>query len=231
MSKEAFDPMANNLPVKRQASPLALGEMTGELGPGDMQLPRLKIAQGSQDWVSNFKGGSLVLNEERLLAEKGEPILFSILAARKSYEEDLPYDENGPRPRTFATLEEVRAAGLTDAWGPDGQKPPVRPVASFLLAIRKPTGAVDAGFPFEIQGNRYTFAEFTVRSTAYRRFATYVFTKISMDLGGVMTNGVWSMMTEATKVGRFQIIVPKVTLTDERLTPEFLAECKSKTHS
>jgi hypothetical protein len=191
---------------------LSLGQVTGSIEQRDLIIPRLAIVQGVGELSEVFTPGDLVLNRDTLLVPKEEPLELTVLSIRKTYEERLPYDPNGPRPKTWATREEVVADGLHTEWV-NNEPPPVREVGTILTLIKQPKDIESLSFNQEYDGERFGIAVWTVRNTAYSRAAKKVFSAAAIELAqsGLLA-GKWELFTKREQINSNYVFVPHLTL-------------------
>jgi len=206
------------------SSQMAIGQVSGDLEKRDILIPRLSIVQRVGDLSAVFDGGDLVLNKETVIGAVDTDIFLTVLSIAKSYEERLPFDPNGPRPRKFDTLAEVKAAGLSVDYKPGTDAPPTaREVANILVMLEKPKDLVSSAFPLEYKGKQYAVALWTCRSTAYTRAAKRVFSAAAIELKnhGLLA-GRWKLRTENEKLGGNWVFVPMLRLLDGYNDEEFI---------
>jgi len=202
---------------------LSLGHVEGSVDRKDLIIPRLSIVHGVGALSEDYEAGDLVLNRDTLLVHKEEPISLTVLSIKKTYEERLAYDPNGPRPQTWETREELVADGLHTEWR-NNEPPPVREVAAILCLIKKPEGVESLSFNIEHDGDSYGIAVWTVRNTAYSRAAKKVFSASAIELAksGLLA-GRWTLFTKRDQIGGNYVFVPYLSLEDEKNSPEFIA--------
>jgi hypothetical protein len=201
---------------------IKLGQVSGDIGRSDLKIPRFAVVQsvGPLSGNPNLAGGDLVLNETTVLANKDVPISVIVLECNKTYEEDLPYDANGPRPRQFKSRKEVLDAGLWVEWRND-TKPPVREVGTVTMMIRKPDALVSQSFPLTHEGVDYAIAMWTVRKTAYAAVAKKIFSASAIELAkGGLLSGVWTLSAQRKQINGNWVFVPQMQLTGK--TPDDL---------
>lgn len=215
------------MPAVRDVSVnLALGNVGGSIDARDLIIPRFNIVQGVGPLSENFDSGDIVLNKEVLIASKGEPASLTVLSIRKTYEERLPYDPNGPRPVVYETLEQVVEAGYWVDWR-NNAPPPVKEVATALVLVRKPDDVESLSFSVELEEELFALAVWTMRGTAYTRAAKKIFSANQIELAhtGLMT-GLWELTTAKESINGNPIAVPILRLVG-RNTPERVELIKS----
>lgn len=196
------------------ASFLQIGNVSGDIDRRDIIIPQMAIAQNVGPLSRDFKGGDIVLNKETCVASVGVPVNLTVLSIAKTYEERLPYDPNGPKPKQFRTLADVKAAGLSVEYAPGSRVPPgAREVATMLVLMEKPDDLVSSAFPFEHQAKKYAVARWIVRSTAYTRAAKQVFSKSAIELrASGLISGAWALSTERESINGNWVFVPVLRL-------------------
>lgn len=194
----------------------SIGKVDGGVTSSDLIIPRLQIAQSVGD-LSNkygFAPGAIVLNKDFKLSNGPDPLSITVLSIAKSYEENLKYDANGPRPRTFRNIDEVVAAGMHCNWVKGQPPPPAREVANALLLVEKPAGMDAARFGVRVDNRDFTLAVWTLRSTAYSRAAKAVFSAAALDLkAGGLLSGVFTLITRKEQLNNNWVFVPDFRLT------------------
>ena len=183
----------------------------------DFITPKLNLVQRTGDMSVQFTQGSWVLNKEIQITKAPEDPLEVIVLERpfKFFMEHLPYDPNGPKSRTFNTIEELDEAGLTLDWD---NKNNIRATADraarvFLLILKpKETDAVK-GFGLEVDGlGDCTVATWLLVNTSYTTAARRIFTAEKLDLADKPIHSlVWTLRSVSAKIGGYNIFVPQLT--------------------
>ena len=221
------DMEGDNLPVQASTMSLALGNVTGSVDSRDLIIPKLNIVQGVGPLSEVHTGGDLVLNKETVLAPVNESVNLTVLSIKKTYEERLPYDANGPRPEVYETIEEVVKQGHWIEWR-NKVAPPVREVATVLVLIEKPEGTDSLGFSHEILGKEYALAIWILRGTGYARGAKKIFSANSIELAqSGLLSGAWALSSERTRVNGNYVFAPVLRITGKN-TPEMVEAIKEK---
>lgn len=212
-SEVALAEVEETLPAAQAPVALAIGTVAGDIGSRDLIIPRLNITQNVGDLSETFEGGDLVYNKETVLAAKEVPINLTVLSIKKTFEQRLAYDPNGPRPEVYDTVEEVVAAGHWIDWR-NNEPPPVKEVATMLVFLEEPEGVDALGFNHKFGDKRYALALWTLRGTAYNRAAKKIFSasRIELAADGILY-GSWVLHTERAQVGGNWIFVPVLRLT------------------
>jgi len=204
---------------------LKVGEVSGDVDRRDIMIPQLAIAQNVGPLSADFKGGDIVINKEVVVAAVGQTVNTTVMSIAKTYEERLPYDANGPRPKQFKTIVEVRAAGLTVDYAQGSRVPPgAREVATILLLVEKPTDLVSSAFPFKHKDKAYAVARWIVRSTAYSRAAKQILSRAAIELHDTgLVSGAWTLKTEREQINGNWVFVPVLRLQGTLHDAEFIA--------
>jgi hypothetical protein len=180
--------------------------VSGEIDRRDLNMPRLAIVQSVGPMSELFKPGQVVLNKETVLTDGEKPITVSVVNIRKSFVENLPYEEDGPTPKRVHTLAEVKAEGGCIEYVND-EPPSWIPVADALVLIESETD--NPAFPFEYNGRFYAAALWTMRKTSYTSAAKNIFTATQFALKNkALCTGKWSLATKREKRGQNFVFVP-----------------------
>jgi len=213
--------------VSLKSCALAVGQVTGNLTNSDIQVPRLELVQSVGPLSEKFPQGAFILNKEQVLVEKEQILTVIATSIHKFYEEQLPYDPDGPRPRTFETLEEVHRASLWIDWRND-ERPPCREVANVLYLIQKPEALMSPSFSTEWDGKRWALAMATYRGKAYTKAAKRIFSSCAIELARTgLLSGKWDLWSTREKAGKNLVYVPNLKLYPERTPREKLEELQS----
>jgi len=221
MAKVSFNqnPADEPIPVEEsvasvqvvEAAPMAVAvpeteDVSGELSNRDLNMPRLSLVQSVGPMSELFKPGQIVLNKETVLTDGDKPIDITVTNIRKSFVENLPYNEDGPIPRRVDTLAEVQSLGGTIEYA-DDEPPTWIPVADALVMVGSTQD--DPAFPFEHDGKFYAAAMWTLRKTSYTRAAKNIFTAKKLSLKGhPLCRGKWTLSTKREKIGQNFVFVP-----------------------
>jgi len=206
---------------------LALGSVSGSVDSRDIIIPKLNITQNVGPLSEEFEGGDIVYSKETVLVSKEVPIFMTVLSIKKTYEDRLPYDPNGPRPKVYETIEEVIEAGLWVDWR-GNEAPPVREVGTMLVLIEQPDGVDHLGFNHEIEGKTYALAMWVARGSAYTRGAKKVFSASQIELakGGLMS-GKWELSTKREQINGNWVFVPVMRIVGKN-SPEFIKQISDR---
>lgn len=191
----------------------------GEIGRGDINLPRMSLVQSVGPLSEMFKPGQLVLNKETVLTDGETPVVVTVVRVSKSYLQNLPYEEGGPTPERVSTLAEVKARGGGIEYV-DDEAPSWIPVADALVLLESTTD--NPAFPFEHNGKFYAAAMWNLRKSAYTRAAKAIFTASEFALRNQpLALGKWSLTTSRVKLGQNFVYVPVLRMTGKN-PPEFV---------
>lgn len=207
---EANTPLAATaavvLAAPKSLAPFDPNGVSGELDRRDLNMPRMALVQSVGPMSDVFKPGQIVLNKETVLTDGEKPIVLSVVNIRKSFVENLKYEEDGPIPKRVNTLDEVRAQGGTIEYVQD-EPPTWIPVADALILLESETE--NPAFPFEHGRKFYAAALWTLRKTSYTRAAKNIFTATQFALKGKpLSTGRWTLSTKREKVGQNFVYVP-----------------------
>ena len=91
-----------------------------------------------------------------------------------------------------------------------------------MLCIKDPTGTDSTNFPYEFDGNNYSFAMWRIKNSAYRRAAVPIFTAATMYYRQGLRTGSFILTTEKATFGQNTVVVPKL-VKGEKHSEEFVA--------
>lgn len=198
------------------------GQVVGEVDRSDIKLPRINLVQKSGKLGDEFKPGSIVLAREVLLSDGAQPVNIVLLSIKKQYQEDLPFDENGPTPKLLDTAEEVRAANGSLKYGDDNY---YKEIATALVLIEAPAGLtqdqLDAYFYYEAEGKAFCLGLWTFAGSSYNHAGKRLITAGTYGhLREGFSKGNWAFTTEKKTYSGNTYFVP-VPKPAGRTTPEF----------
>ena len=198
-TKKPTPPQPTQLAVKPDSTLAApssytdAGGFDGEFTREDRQTPRLQIVAKTGALSNDFNPGSFLLNKQADLGKN--PLGVVALRVKKLYQEVTSIEE-GVMGRTFATAEEVRAAGLRVGLATSkvaGEE--AAPIMQILFFIELPDGLkpeVADHFSCVLpSGKQGALALYTAARTNYRTVAQPLVTARDMNKQ-VRENGVWS---------------------------------------
>lgn len=148
----------------------------------DIQLPKLKLAQGVGDLGTIFDPGVLVLGDETPLLEKAPPrgkipdgyvaekVRIVVLGFRPTRWTEKT--DGGEQGAMFNTEAEVYANGGTSNYAEKDEKPYFRPLCTALILVEKPawlTADHDPAFPYvdNSTGKRYAVATWNLQGASH----------------------------------------------------------------
>lgn len=194
-------------------APMQLGVIEGDDSDATLAgLPNLKIVHGVGKLAEFHNPGTWVLGGEYALAGKSEPLQVIIIGGHRYWKEYLPFSNEGPQPRIFATAQEVQEAGGTTEWV-NGVGPTFSRAIELKMLIRKPKGLLCALFGIEIGEHEYAPAQWYVDKTAYRRINPTIQSAESFSLRKRgLSSGVFEIATKSDKVNGNVVVVPTIRL-------------------
>tara|TARA_Y100001963_G_scaffold54728_1_gene76573 strand:- start:7647 stop:8363 length:717 start_codon:yes stop_codon:yes gene_type:complete len=199
-------------------------ELVGEWATEDISFPRLQIAQGVGPLSDDFAKGDVVLEgEHKILSMDDGSIEFTVLRITKTYEENIAFD-SGDLPRVAASREEVISLGGTTEWD-SGNPPSFKPCADALVCI-KGDPSQKSLYPYNFDGDVYTFAQWKIKGVAYTRAAKPIITAATMYYRAGLKTGTFLLSTEKEVFNGNTVAVPRVVrgLPNSKGFIEFLGE-------
>jgi hypothetical protein len=185
------------------ANTVPLGRVEGDVGDVNMRFPYLKVSS-AMGKLQAFTKGSIVINDDSLLALPGQPIRLTILAAQYYWKEYLSGTNYNPTvyPKRFATKEEVFAAGGTIDWtGPkEARVPPSYKIAvASKVLVQKPEGVVCGLFGIPIKGpdDLYAAAIWDVDKTGAAEVAPVIKRDSEFALRDRLYCGIYEITTKS----------------------------------
>lgn len=196
------------------------GQVEGEVDAGDIRWPRINVPQKVGLLGEEFAPGSYVFNKEILLSNGTDPLSLTFLKIRKQYQEHLPFDPDGPTPKTFNTAAEVREAGGHFTYGEPGY---YRDIAHIAVLVGCPDSATPDQrdyFMYQHDGADYALAMWTVGGGAYTSVAKTLFTEAAGRLRAGLQKGKFNATTEKRSDARNTWYTPLIKSAGNN-TPEF----------
>lgn len=182
---EALGQPANTGVSTHVNDPYNEGGVVGEVGDSDIQLPRVRLIQGTSKFASNAPVGTLTLGNDGdllVLAKEGQKVPFVVVEMRKQFQEKIPWGTDR-LPRMCNSAEEVAAAG-GQVNAPKGAGF-YDSIAHAKMFVGLPASArddhpqadlVNAMFLFEFDGLIWAPAVYTASGMSYTAFAKSIFT-------------------------------------------------------
>lgn len=204
-------------------------DMQGEFTASDLRLPRINLANKSGKLGDDFGPGAFVLNKEVRLSDGKTPLTVIALRIKKQFQENLKFDpDSDARPRTFDTIDEVRANGGTLGYKKDCGE--FSDIAHIEFLVKAPEGAEEevlVHFTDEIEGSLYCRAVYTAASTAYAGVAKPIITARLTHLKATgLPGGRWEMTSRLTQ-GKSNSWYSPVLKAAGLLTPEGVVQAKA----
>ena len=182
----------------------------GDLDASDIEFPKLAIAQGVGPLSENFRKGAIVLDGEFEISDGSKEVEFTVLRIGKFFEENIPFGE-GEIPRIVTPAEQKEIGGTTVGHvGDDGNwvQPDWKPMADALLCIK--AGEPEEAFPFDYEKDRYAFALWRIKRTAYNTGAKPIFSAAGTYYRKGLKTGSLILTTEKNTFGSNVVHGPKV---------------------
>lgn len=198
-----------------------LAGLKGEIRAKERRNATLSIVQKVGALADRFSAGSIVMNKETVLSLGDTPVEFTVLVARKFYQEKVAYN-SGVRPRIFSTEEDVLAAGGTLDWE-NGVAPTYETVLHCTVLLKQPDG-VEGGFTLTYEGAQYALCEWYMRGVAFKNAGLTILNTIWQlsRSGQSFTSLKWELTTRRITVGLNKVITPAVNIAG-RHSNEFTA--------
>jgi hypothetical protein len=200
--------------AKVSADSVALGGFEGDVGDVGMQLPYMQISH-AQGKLEAFRKGSVVIGNDNLIANPGDKLLLTLLAARVYWKEYVSGDHYDPNriPKTFPTKAEVLAAGGRTEWT-DGLAPTYKMALAIKALVKQPDGIVCGLFGVRIGDADYAPVRWNLDKTACARVAPIVKSSLAFSLRNRgMHSGIFEMTTQSVKFqSGFSAFVPNLRL-------------------
>lgn len=191
-----------------------------KIDASDIDIPMLNVVQK----LSEIDGpiGSIVLDKKYVIAEEGTPLNVVVVAARKAWKENIPFDSD-QRPQIAHSeeeMEELRAASEYD----------ILEFAEISFLIEQPEdNEEDEAFGIPLGDKNYALGRVYVTKDAYRqtykRLATFAITNRDTPLESV----VWRLQSGLLTKGKYSWYAPSLTATKDSADEEIISFIKSFT--
>lgn len=152
----------------------------GDFDRSDFITPRLNLVGKTGELSDLFTPGTFVFDKEvQLNANKDEAIAVVICNMSKTYMQDLPFGSE-ERPKIFRTAREVRENNGGIGWDCPEDVDKYNEVLDLTVLVRGPKD--HPKFPFELNGENYALAKFSLGKSAYRVTGRQIFTDSQTSL-------------------------------------------------
>lgn len=180
------------------------------IDPEDIDIPRVNLVQK----MSQIDGplGAIMLDQKHVLAEADTAIPVSIVAARKGWREDIPYDED-EMPRMVWTHEERDALEAESGYK-------ILEFADIRLLFHGGKDADEMVFNVPIGDEQYALGRINVQKDAYRNTYKRLATFAAVNAGADMTSKVWNMKSILLTKGKYSWYAPSLENSPERASNE-----------
>jgi hypothetical protein len=192
----------------------------------DIKLPRINLTQKVGGLADHFAPGSIVFEKTVVLSDGKTPVDLTPLQIRKMYQRKVAWGEgdSNEQPEVYDTVAEVRAAGGSLEYGDDNY---FGEVAHIQFAIKLPAAFKDneeAGeiidlFPYELNGDLFAVAMWTVTSSGYTALAKPLFTAAASLLRNGLYHGHYNVTSELRKNAKNSWYAPRPVFAGKH-TPE-----------
>jgi hypothetical protein len=144
-------------------------DVAGAIDRSDFKLPYCKIVAFISKLVTEFPAGTVLLEDQLVLAEPKQPLECVAAFVKKGYVENIPY-ESEVRARRYESLEEVKATGGTLSYAKGQNNFSEYGQIEFLFPLQEgrvlnPTE--ELFFTWDILGVKHARAIWTFQSTSY----------------------------------------------------------------
>ena len=124
----------------------------------------------------NFRKGAIVLDGEFEISDGSTEVEFTLFCESENSLRRIFLSARGEIPRIVTPAEQKEIGGTTMGHRDDAGgwvQPDWKPMADALICIKG--GSPDEAFPFEFDKNRYAFALWRIKRTAYDKGAKPIF--------------------------------------------------------
>jgi hypothetical protein len=204
--------------ITQEANGLSVSNTDGlQFDQSDIDIPRLNVVQKISDIEAST--GSLVLDKQHVLLKAEELGQVVVVAAIKSWKEDIPFDE-GKMPRIASTPAAAAQLATESAY-------PVLEFADITLLFRQPEGSTnDEAYPYPIGDANYALGKLYVAKDAYRqtykRLVTFVTLNKSSEVRNRLRNRLWNFQTQLMEKGKYSWYVPSLSVSQSETPAEVL---------
>lgn len=180
----------------------------------DLDPPILNVVQKTSEIKAET--GSITADKNYVLVEPEGETAAIVLAAIKSWVEDIPYDED-KQAKTAATQEDAIILARESDYE-------VVESAKLILLIPQPAGNEnDDAYPYPIGGTNYALGRLYVRKGAYRstygRIANWKLFNPDKPLSSVL----WKLKSQKEVKGKYTFFAPALAATTATPSPEVAA--------
>lgn len=170
------------------------------IDPEDIDIPRVNLVQK----MSQIDGplGAIMLDQKHVLAEADTAIPVSIVAARKGWREDIPYDDD-EMPRMVWTHEERDALEAESGYK-------ILEFADIRLLFHGGKDADEMIFNVPIGDEQYSLGRINVQKDAYRNTYKRLATFAAVNAGADMTTKVWNLKSILLTKGKYSWYAPSL---------------------
>ena len=181
----------------------------GDLDASDIEFPKLGIAQGVGPLSENFRKGAIVLDKEFEISDGTNEIEFTVLRIGKFFEENIPFG-NGEIPRIVTPAEQKKIGGTIKGYSENGEwvQPQWKPMADAFICIKG--GTPDEAFPYQHGKDKYAFAIWRIKRTAYDKGAKPILSAGMTYYRNGLKNGSFFLKTEKYQFGNNVVNGPKI---------------------
>jgi hypothetical protein len=217
-------PAAETAVAKHNDHAYAVGGVSGDIGDGDLSMPKINIVQAVGPLSEDFSPGTILFNKQITLMaankdpkEYTAPIGITVLNARKQFQKVTDYDSD-EQGEIVDTMAEVEAKGGWIDWRNE-EKPPWRPMLTALVLIQAPSD--DIAEQFSIVGpddKSYELALWVMTGVSYTAAAKPILTASLYSLKNKesgkaeLNHGRWELCVRREKKGANLVYVPRLQL-------------------
>jgi hypothetical protein len=208
------------------------GELEGEFGSSDIQLPYLSLVNKTGQLSNEFTPGHFVYNKQVVVADGKAPMPITVLGMKKDYVEDIDFDAD-IMPRTFAKLADAQSEGYSIEYEAEKR---VKPRACMLTLVPVPDDYGQYFLPIELMEEwgeyagkvveepptAFALAMWIVQSSAYTSVAKPVATaRMSGHLRDGLHHGLWLLQSELKSYKQNSWMAPRIRAAGKH-SPDFI---------